>query len=298
MFTLAHLSDPHLAPLPTPRFSELASKRLLGFLNWQRKRRDVHQRNALDDIVADIADQAPDHIAVTGDLVNIALPDEFIAARTWLAALGSGHKVTVIPGNHDAYVRSMTNQASAAWGTYMCGDGDAEPRMPFVRRRAGVAMVGLSTAIASPPMMATGRLGQRQTARLTEILAQLGAERVFRVVLIHHPPESEPHRRRERLLDADGFRGALAQAGAELVLHGHDHVSSVSWLSGPNRRIPAVGVPSASAATGGRWEPAGYNLYRIEGSSNAWRCEMITRGFRDGSTTIGELERRALLRAP
>jgi 3',5'-cyclic AMP phosphodiesterase CpdA len=204
--------------------------------------------------------------------------------------------VTVIPGNHDAYVRSMIGQAASSWGDYMCGDGDAEPRMPFVRRRAGVALIGVSTAIASPPLMATGRLGTRQTARLAELLAQLGDERLFRVVLIHHPPESEPRRHRERLLDASAFREALAKAGAEIVLHGHDHIGSVTWLEGPARRIPAIGVPSASAATGGRWEPAGYNLYRIDGSANGWRCEMITRGFRAGSDKIGEIDRRVLLR--
>ena len=168
--------------------------------------------------------------------------------------------------------------------------------MPFVRRRAGVALIGLSTAVASPPLMATGRLGASQTARLTELLAALRTERLFRVVLIHHPPESEPRRRRERLLDADVFRNVLAKAGAELVLHGHEHVSSVTWLDGPERRIPAVGVPSASAAPGGRWQPAGYNLFRIEGEPDAWRCEMIARGFRPGSSTIGELGRRVLLR--
>src|SRR5262249_56386653 len=109
-----------------------------------------------------------------GELVNVSLPDEYTAALAWLAALGSTHKVTVIPGNHDAYVRSMVGQAAANWGGYMRGDGDAEPQMPFIRRRAGIAMIGVSTAIASPPLMATGRLGAQQTARLTELLAQLG----------------------------------------------------------------------------------------------------------------------------
>ena len=128
MFTLAHLSDPHLAPLPTPRFSELASKRLLGFLNWQRKRRDIHQRVPLDEIVADLATQTPDHIAVTGDLVNIALPDEFAAARAWLAALGSGHNVTVIPGNHDAYVRSMIGAGRILAGATTCAETGTRSR--------------------------------------------------------------------------------------------------------------------------------------------------------------------------
>ena len=43
MFVLAHLSDPHLGPVPTPRLAELAGKRALGFLNWHRKRRAIHR---------------------------------------------------------------------------------------------------------------------------------------------------------------------------------------------------------------------------------------------------------------
>jgi len=52
MFTLAHLSDPHLAPLPVASFMELAGKRLTGWLNWQRKRHLVHDSGVLAAIVA------------------------------------------------------------------------------------------------------------------------------------------------------------------------------------------------------------------------------------------------------
>ena len=38
-FLLAHLSDPHLAPLPKPHWSQLLNKRVTGYINWQRKRR-------------------------------------------------------------------------------------------------------------------------------------------------------------------------------------------------------------------------------------------------------------------
>src|SRR5260370_26893647 len=95
MFTLAHLSDPHLAPLPTPRLAELASKRLLGYLNWLRKRTAIHRAEGVDALVADLRSQAPDHIAVTGDLVNIALDAEFSQARTWLDRLRSAPDLTV-----------------------------------------------------------------------------------------------------------------------------------------------------------------------------------------------------------
>jgi 3',5'-cyclic AMP phosphodiesterase CpdA len=297
MFTLAHLSDPHLAPLPVPSWSQLASKRVFGYLNWLRKRHRIHQRSTLDRVVADLLAQSPDHIVLTGDLVNIALPDEFAAARTWLAHLGPAEHVSLVPGNHDAYVPAALVDATSSWGDYMCGDQSRQPEWPFVRRRAGVALIGLSTAIPSPPLMATGRLGAAQLSRLIQLLIRLREQGLFRIVLIHHPPESEPRRHRERLLDAAAFRDALAEAGAELILHGHEHVRSVIWLDGPDRRIPAICVPSASAAIGGHWQPAGYNLFRITGTPKAWHCEMVTRGFGPGAVDIDELDRRVLLRA-
>ena len=51
-FTLAHLSDPHLPPLPRPRFAELANKRALGYLNWTRNRHKYHRREVLDALAA------------------------------------------------------------------------------------------------------------------------------------------------------------------------------------------------------------------------------------------------------
>src|SRR5215212_11736565 len=99
MFVLAHLSDPHLAPLPRPRPLELLSKRGLGYLNWLRKRRSIHRADMLAALVADLKAHAPDHIAVTGDLVNLSLTKEFAPACAWLAGLGDANAVTVVPGN-------------------------------------------------------------------------------------------------------------------------------------------------------------------------------------------------------
>ena len=101
MFVLAHLSDPHLAPLPWPHPRELLSKRGLGYLNWLRKRRSIHRADMLAALVADLKAHAPDHIAVTGDLVNLSLTNEFAPALAWLDGLGDPRDVTLVPGNHD-----------------------------------------------------------------------------------------------------------------------------------------------------------------------------------------------------
>ncbi len=60
---------------------ELAGKRGLGFINWQRGRKYIHRRETLDAITRDLKAIAADHIAVTGDLVNLSLPVEYAAAR-------------------------------------------------------------------------------------------------------------------------------------------------------------------------------------------------------------------------
>ena len=292
-FTLAHLSDPHLAPLPTPRLGELMNKRLTGYLNWLRKRRFVHERAVLDRIVADLKAQSSDHIAVTGDIANLALPEEFARSRAWLESLGSPQNVSLVPGNHDAYVAGGLEQAARQWRPYMADD-DGTMRFPYLRRRGTLALIGLSTAVPTAPFMATGRLGSAQLAALAQMLEALKREPLFRVVLIHHPPVSQAARHK-RLTDAEGLLRVIAAQGAELLLHGHDHRAMLNWLAGPDgARVPSVGVPSASATPGMSKDAAGYNLYRIDGKPGAWRCEMIARGIdADGETT--ERQRLMLL---
>jgi 3',5'-cyclic AMP phosphodiesterase CpdA len=284
-FVLAHLSDPHLGPLPRARVYELFGKRATGFFNWQRKRRLVHREEVLAAIVADLKAQSPNHIAVTGDLVNLSLAGEYAPARAWLEALDPPQGVTLVPGNHDAYVRRVADHPQLHWGDYMRGDGSTAVEFPFLRRRGPLALIGLSSAVPSAPFLATGRLGAEQLRRLPRLLDQTRDDGLFRVVMVHHPPVSK--NRFKRLTDGPAFRAVLAQHGAELVIHGHDHAHSAVWLEAVHGRIPAVGVPSASEAPPGKHDPAGYNLYNVDGSPGAWRCELVARGLtRDGDKVV------------
>jgi 3',5'-cyclic AMP phosphodiesterase CpdA len=296
-FTLAHLSDPHLPPLPAPGLRELAGKRALGYLNWTRNRHKHQRREVLDALVADMLAQRPDHIAITGDLVNISLAAEFAAARAWLESVGPPDRVTVVPGNHDAYVRAMQNRFAEIWGDYLRGDValTADPiTFPFLRRRGPLALIGVSSAVPTPPLMATGWLGQAQRDALDAILAQLSSEQAFRVLLIHHPLRSDKGSRHKRLTDSDQLLALLKRHGVELILHGHDHIHSTMWFDGPKGRIPAIGVPSASALAHGHIPAAAYNLFSIERDGEKWRCEQAVRGFGDG-VQIQELRRVRLI---
>jgi 3',5'-cyclic AMP phosphodiesterase CpdA len=278
-FTLAHLSDPHLPPLPEPRGSELAGKRVFGYLNWRRNRHKYHRREVLDALVSDLRAQNPDHIAVTGDLVNLALEAEFPPARAWLESLGSPDRVTAIPGNHDLYVRATRHRFAETFSDYFAGDETRNAvAFPYLRKRGPLTLISLSSALPTPPLMATGRLGVSQLAALEQLLAGLSSE-TFRIVLVHHPLKSDSPVK--RLTDSRQLIALLKRHGVELILHGHDHVHSTTWIDGPDGAIPAVGVPSASSLAHGHYPPAAYNLFAIARDGNGWRCDMIVRGINE-----------------
>ena len=278
-FTLAHLSDPHLPPLPAPRLRDLAGKRALGYLNWTRNRHKYHRREVLDALVADMQAQRPDHIAVTGDLVNLALEAEFTPAQAWLESVGTPQRVTVVPGNHDAYVRATRHRFTDTFEKYLsCDVAEANGTpFPFVRRRGPLALIGVSSAVPTLPLMATGRLGRAQIDALDRHLAQMSADEAFRVLLVHHPLHSDS--RMKRLTDSKALRAVLKRHGVELVLHGHDHIHSTMWLEGADRQIPAVGVPSASALAHRHYPAAAYNLFSIARDGDKWRCVQTVRAI-------------------
>ena len=286
MFMLAHLSDPHL-PMPHAGMLELLGKRATGYLNWWRRRVNLHVPSALAGIVADIQAQKPDHIALTGDLVNISLPTEFDRAAQWLATLGRPDQVTVIPGNHDVYVATAWPQSLGRWGAYIAGDGQPPASdfdvFPTVRRRGPVALVGLSSGVPKPPLFATGTLGEAQIAKAERLLADLGREELCRVVLIHHPPLTTESRFK-RLTDAAAFQAMIRRVGCELVLHGHNHRSEVARIAGPAGAVPVIGVTSASAAPDSKYGRARWHLIRIEREATGWRFDVELRALRgDGA---------------
>ncbi|EFO31711.1 metallophosphoesterase [Roseibium sp. TrichSKD4] len=300
MLKLAHLSDPHLGPLPNPKLIQLFSKRILGYLNWWQHRSKNMGGNHLEQLVADMQDQTPDHVAITGDLVNIALPLEIIGARTWLEGVGSPEHVTVVPGNHDAYVPGALKKARDAWLPYMSADNGLaadhpdEASFPFVRRRKNIALVGVSTARATGPWFATGRVGSKQSRALRDTLKELGDEGLFRVVMIHHPPFPKATNWHKRLSDASRVRAMIKRVGAELVLHGHTHIDSFKEIEGPNGPVPVIGVPSATSAPGGKKPAARYNIFEIDGSARNWNVQMTERGFTGSDSQIEKIRSRDL----
>ena len=286
-FTLANFSDVHLSPIPGFAWRYFNVKRVLGYLNWQRSRRHVHRRTVADRLIADALTLRSDHIVITGDLVNLGLPAEHEAALTWLRSVGPPDQVTVIPGNHDIYSSMRGDRGVARWAEYMGCEEDTLA-FPFVRRVGPLVLVGLNSAVETPPFIASGRLGPHQLEIAQEQLAELGEEGAIRVVLIHHPPLASLDMPRRALKDAAHLTRLLERGDAELVLYGHNHKPKVTWLPTRGKPLPLIGVGSASAAIAHGEEPlAQYNLFTFFKNPDGLRIRHVVRGLTvpDGPVT-------------
>lgn len=299
MFRLAHLSDVHLGPLPEVTYRELASKRVVGYVNWQRNRRKLLHDGVIGQIVDDMKSSAPDHIAVTGDLVNLALDAEIELARLWLEAVGPGHDVSVVPGNHDAYVPGAFDRICRAWHAYMSSDEQTgtvnREAFPYLRVRGNVALIGVTSSRATAPFMATGFFRAAQAKRLTAMLEETGRRGLFRVVMIHHPPVRDAVSAHKRLFGIGRFQRVIRNAGAELVLHGHSHLPSLYQIQGKAGQVPVVGVAATGQAFGGSKPPAQWNLLEIGGSPGKWALRLTRRGLTGVSTPVGDLSSAMLI---
>jgi 3',5'-cyclic AMP phosphodiesterase CpdA len=299
MFLLAQVTDPHFrGSLAGASPTDFLGKRAIGALNLVVNRTRKHKMELLEAMRLDLRALAPDHLALTGDLSNVSLPGEFRAALAWLDTCGlEPAAISVIPGNHDAYVEAVvaSREFEKLFAPYMTDDLRAPdgPRTdyPFVQIRNGIAFVGVSSSVPTGDLGAWGRIGDVQLARLEAALAapELGGK--TRVVLVHHPPVLHKHGEQRNLRDRAALAAVLGRVGADLVLHGHDHEDQRAELGGPGgRKIPIIGGGSASY-TGAPERRSRYNLFEIEGGRITW----ITRAHDEASDAFREVRRERLV---
>jgi 3',5'-cyclic AMP phosphodiesterase CpdA len=265
---IAHCSDLHLLSLAGARALDFANKRWIGGLNLLANRGRHYHTRVFEAMVADFNRSALDHIVVTGDITNLALEEEFRFARRLFDEIKLGpDRVTVLPGNHDAYVARGAEYFTAHFEPYNRPDPGWESgeRWPVVRVRGALALISLSTSLQTPWFTAWGRLGEEQLARLAEILADPRLRGLFRLVAIHHPPAGERSRSVVRgLRDRARFAAVIAAAGAELVVHGHEHLDLRAALPGPDGALVAVrGIQSGTYEAGNIERRARYRVYEI-----------------------------------
>ena len=257
-FAFAHVSDLHLPfePVLSPR--QRLSKRQLSAWSWQR-RRALHKSDILHALAQDLRSQSVDHILITGDITNFSLPGEFRQAAQWLTKLAPPERISLVPGNHDALV-----PVSDAEGLGLLADWTrAESGWPFVHRRENVTLIGLNSALPTAPLLARGRLGAQQLARLEQVLTAEGEAGRMRIVMLHHPPAEGAIGWRKALADRQALRDVICRTGAELVLHGHARDARLDVIPGPHGPVPCLCVPSSSALPNPKDQGAMWHRLRL-----------------------------------
>lgn len=256
-----HTSDIHLLDLRGVRLWRYLNKRITGRLNLALRRGRKHDGELFDAMMEQARQLAIDRVVVTGDLTNLSLESEFEHCRDKLDALPL--PVTVIPGNHDTYTAGSARDRlfERFLGHHMDGDRPAGGDYPFVQRFDDVVVIGMSSAVPTPPFMATGRVGPAQLEALDAVLES--ASGAARVVLVHHPPTPGVSKSHHRLLDLEQFGRVIRRHGAELVLHGHEHVCIETELCGPAGAVPVHGIASGTSLSAKPRRRASFSIYDV-----------------------------------
>lgn len=274
---IAHLSDLHVLDLEgVPRWQLWSNKRLTGWLNLKLHRGFKHKTHVVQKMLDELRRSKPDHVVLTGDLTNLALPSEFARVRAMLEALElPPERLSVVPGNHDLYTRgaARAQRFLEYLGPWVRSDLDlhvaheAGP-FPFVHLRHDVALVGLATAVPRLPLVSSGRAGAAQLDALARAFAHPEV-RARAVVLLSHHPLLDPRSLRARL--ARGFaegarvRSLFSSDRPALALHGHLHERAWRELAQPTGApLHSLGATSASLLHADPHRQAGFNVYDVD----------------------------------
>jgi 3',5'-cyclic-AMP phosphodiesterase len=210
---IAHLSDLHVLGSSTSSlWNRLAERRARKVLR----------------AIAAAKERGADHFVFTGDLTELGTASQFEALAAILhAAELDADRVTLVPGNHDAYT------FAEGWRAAMDG-----PLRPYRRASAtepgkvvelgDAVLLPVDVACHQPLGRAAGELSE-ETARAIELRVRDLSRWGRPIVLaLHHPPLPHAWRAWQWV---DGLRGhrrlvdVLERFDDTFVLHGHLHYS-------------------------------------------------------------------------
>ena len=271
-YRFTHLSDLHCTDVKGLKPWQFLNKRAIGYMNWRYKRKNCHRPEVLSSIIEHMHRLNPDHILCTGDLTNLGTYQEQLQAVEWLHQLGRPDNVSLVMGNHDAYVMGNAKAGHMLWRKWMQGDVKQENHddvFPYIHNipldeKHQIILLKVNTAVATLPFSARGRVGDVQRARLKALLQHYAAPHYFKLIMLHHPPLTgitSPHR---SLQDGDDLKDIIENNPPHLIIHGHNHKHQITMLNTAQHAVPIVGVRSASICHNHpRYEAAGFNRYEI-----------------------------------
>lgn len=202
---IAHFSDPHIKGPGQLAYKRVDTAKML--INCVTS---INQLNPL-----------PDLAVITGDLVDLGSPAEYVYLKKLLAPLRMPY--FVIPGNHDK--REAFRDAFLSEGYLPVGGF-----LNFVVEIGGINIIGLDTIAADT---GGGELCANRLAWLDETLS-MNPEKPA-LILMHHPPfvTGIGHMDRLGLRGKEDFTAIMARhAQVKLILCGHLHRTIYAQVGG------------------------------------------------------------------
>ncbi len=238
--TLAHLSDLHISG-----------------------KNDLRQIARLDRLLAEFVRRGYDHLVMTGDLIDTAIPSDWQIIRDALVRhdLFNWNRTTVIPGNHDLIdleeemrfyhalnpadksrqrrVRDRLKQFSEIFRPLITDDGNSEATLPFIKvMRFGelsISFVAVSTVLpwsgSDNPLGARGSVSRETLRALSDQRVARALNGSFVMGLCHHAYRvygtdalvDQAFDWTMEFKNKDEFLNVMKNLRASLVLHGHFH---------------------------------------------------------------------------
>lgn len=212
-------------------------------------------------------EEAPDLVVISGDFTQRARIEQFKEAGAFLMRIrDAGHEVLAVPGNHDVPLYDVLRRFLSPLTRYKRYVDDS--LCPFIAI-PGAAVLGINTARSLT--FKNGHVSHEQMGFIRQTFAKTEVNQP-RILVTHHPlfalPVGDGPKLGHVMDDQQLALDAIADAGVDLLLAGHNHRASVndaaSLATGAGKALVIQAGTATSTRT--RDELQSFNRIEIDGS--------------------------------
>jgi 3',5'-cyclic AMP phosphodiesterase CpdA len=226
----------------------------------------AHDERLVEAVEQRIDEEQPDLVVISGDFTQRARTEQFQEACQFLGRLrDAGHDVLGVPGNHDVPLYDVLRRFLSPLTRYKRYTDD---ELCPVHELPGASVLGINTARSMT--FKDGRISHEQMAFIRDTFGR-GDDKSMRVLVTHHPLFALPVGDGPELGKAVGRQDlaldAIADAGVDVLLAGHNHRASAHHATDLVTRAGPALVIQAGTATSTRLrdEEQSFNQIDIDG---------------------------------